>query len=99
MRQFEVLQEALDQIANLAIRMEDEPNIKLGKSYSVNINFRRDGQRLYVSIESYGKEHCGKSEEYIIPLLRKRKVHARVLTGCLIGLGMTLVAAFVMALK
>lgn len=95
MNQYQVLQEVLDRTADMAIWMEDEPSAHLGKSYSVNLNFRRDGQRLYVSVESYGTEHCGRSEEYVIPLLRKARVRSQIVAWCMIGLAAAMAVALI----
>ena len=85
-----ILEETLSNIADMALFLEDCPAMAMGESYSVNINFRREGQRLYVSLESYGSQHRNAAKEFSVRDLRQEKRTRNTLVGA--------VAAFFLAL-
>lgn len=78
-----VINEMLDQAAAMALFLEDNVDVK--KSYSVNVNFRREGNRLYTSIEVYGPEHLHGAREYsMIDLKRHRNARRVALAAAVI---------------
>jgi len=94
-----VLLDALDKIADLAMWLEDEPEMKLGRAYSVNINFRREGNRLFVSLESYGGEHRGKSQEYSVKDLKRTNRNKKIKAGVGIAAGLAVAVGVIALVK
>ena len=65
------MNEALTETSKIAILLEDNAPDVMGSDYSVNLNFRRDGNELHTSIEVYGAKHISGYKGVNIQELRK----------------------------
>ena len=88
--------EVTSQLADMAIFLEDNAPSMMGPSYSVNLNFRREGNRLYTSVEAYGKQHEGAAREFSIQDLRRLR-RGRAIFGWM-GIGIVAALAIVGAI-
>lgn len=67
----ELMNEALTEVAKIAILLEDNAPEVMGSDYSVNVNFRRDGGELHTSIEVYGAKHASGYKGFSIQEIQK----------------------------
>lgn len=90
----EICDEILTELSEMAVFLEDNARESLGGSYSVNLNFRREGDRLYTSMQCYGLHHIGQSREFSIGGIRASKRIQRIaVMVALAGIGVLAVAA------
>lgn len=71
------MEEVLQQVADMALFMEDniEDVMDGPRGYSVNINFRKEGETLFASVEAYGNgKHLSRTRSF--PMMEKR-MHRR----------------------